>query len=472
MNHTHRIFLAAVLLTASLVAASALADNAAVISFIANPGSARSGEPVSLSWSTANSGGAVLLLPCAPGIRYKDSRGQPIACDTKTSYLVNDSAVIMFANSYGSAIYARPALIPKNANGAENAAAKREIQIAIAPDSNPIREVTGTTTAASGASFTLTWSAPDLEKVNVRFNCVEGVAVTVSGDARPSVPCDANIFSADLPPQGSRAFAVTNTTHDHKFVVFRFFPKITSTADYDGTHARAFEIEIGPAPETRNPAVKMFSLGAVKLKSGEKLKAAWDVAGAAGVNLRLSCADGVTATSSLTGTSTLPCGENVFLFSLNLPLESSLTLGFLNSAGRDRAMALTLVPALGGGSEYDGTKIVSKTFTVAGKYASVSQPPPLAPPSVLASSTAATSAILSITKELFYGLKNEPQVSVLQKILKADGLFSLAPTGNFFSATLGAVKQFQARYGIRQTGYVGPLTIKKLNEVAKVKGAR
>ncbi|MEK7482143.1 MAG: peptidoglycan-binding domain-containing protein [Patescibacteria group bacterium] len=69
-------------------------------------------------------------------------------------------------------------------------------------------------------------------------------------------------------------------------------------------------------------------------------------------------------------------------------------------------------------------------------------------------------------RNLYFGLKNS-SVSTLQGDLSTDS--SIYPeklvTGYFGPLTLKAVKRFQAKYGIIQTGYVGPLTRAKLNEL-------
>ena len=64
-------------------------------------------------------------------------------------------------------------------------------------------------------------------------------------------------------------------------------------------------------------------------------------------------------------------------------------------------------------------------------------------------------------------MKNNVGVMDLQEQL---GLYaSIYPerlvTGNFGPATLRAVKRFQAKYKIPQTGYVGPMTRTKLIEL-------
>ena len=74
-------------------------------------------------------------------------------------------------------------------------------------------------------------------------------------------------------------------------------------------------------------------------------------------------------------------------------------------------------------------------------------------------------------QNLYFSLRS-PQVSQLQQDLSQDP--TIYPeqfvTGYFGPLTLKAVKRFQAKYGIIQTGYVGPLTRAKLNELYKYTG--
>jgi murein L,D-transpeptidase YcbB/YkuD len=52
----------------------------------------------------------------------------------------------------------------------------------------------------------------------------------------------------------------------------------------------------------------------------------------------------------------------------------------------------------------------------------------------------------------------------LQKRLRAEGFFTHpTDTGLFGPATFAAVQQYQRKYGINPTGYVGPMTREKLN---------
>ena len=78
--------------------------------------------------------------------------------------------------------------------------------------------------------------------------------------------------------------------------------------------------------------------------------------------------------------------------------------------------------------------------------------------------TPATTACF--TKYLYKGM-SDPEVTTLQQVLKQDA--SIYPeglvTGYFGSLTEAAVKKFQAKYGIDQTGTVGPITRAKLNSL-------
>jgi len=82
-----------------------------------------------------------------------------------------------------------------------------------------------------------------------------------------------------------------------------------------------------------------------------------------------------------------------------------------------------------------------------------------------------------IEKNLYYGMKNDSQVRCLQEFLKLQGP-EIYPeglvTGNFLDLTLKAVIRFQGKYAQEilyplnlklGTGYVGPKTIAKINEM-------
>ena len=82
-----------------------------------------------------------------------------------------------------------------------------------------------------------------------------------------------------------------------------------------------------------------------------------------------------------------------------------------------------------------------------------------------------------ITKNLYYGMMNDPQVRCLQEFLKSQGK-DIYPeglvTGNFLTLTKQAVMRFQEKYkdeileplGLTYpTGFVGPMTRRKVNQL-------
>lgn len=76
------------------------------------------------------------------------------------------------------------------------------------------------------------------------------------------------------------------------------------------------------------------------------------------------------------------------------------------------------------------------------------------------------SSCSSFNNDLYYGMKDNQEVSCLQEFLKLKGS-GIYPeglvTGNFLSLTFSAVQRYQAQKGISQTGYFGPLTRTAVN---------
>ena len=69
----------------------------------------------------------------------------------------------------------------------------------------------------------------------------------------------------------------------------------------------------------------------------------------------------------------------------------------------------------------------------------------------------------AIDQNLYYGLTKNNKVIELQQYLIEKGFFLGKATGNFYSLTLNAVKQYQASKNINTTGYVGVLTRQAIN---------
>lgn len=69
-------------------------------------------------------------------------------------------------------------------------------------------------------------------------------------------------------------------------------------------------------------------------------------------------------------------------------------------------------------------------------------------------------------RDLYFGLRDNPEVTKLQEFLRDQGIYSGPVTGGFFSLTRDAVKNFQKREGIEPPlGFFGPLTRAKANKL-------
>ena len=94
---------------------------------------------------------------------------------------------------------------------------------------------------------------------------------------------------------------------------------------------------------------------------------------------------------------------------------------------------------------------------------------------IIAAKAAKENTCAGFYSDLFFGMKSNADVKCLQIVLERNGVYSARLfTGNFGELTKEAVILFQEKYaseilipaGLKKgTGYVGPLTRKKLNEV-------
>src|SRR3990167_1691788 len=81
------------------------------------------------------------------------------------------------------------------------------------------------------------------------------------------------------------------------------------------------------------------------------------------------------------------------------------------------------------------------------------------------------SALAGFEKDLYFGLRQDTDVERLQEFLTEQGLYSGPITGNFYSLTLAAVKNFQVAHLISPvSGYFGPLTRGKVNDILALEG--
>ena len=70
----------------------------------------------------------------------------------------------------------------------------------------------------------------------------------------------------------------------------------------------------------------------------------------------------------------------------------------------------------------------------------------------------------SFERDLYFGLRDNPEVTQLQEFLRDQGIYSGPVTGGFFSLTKDAVRKFQERENIAPAaGFFGPITRARAN---------
>jgi peptidoglycan hydrolase-like protein with peptidoglycan-binding domain len=93
---------------------------------------------------------------------------------------------------------------------------------------------------------------------------------------------------------------------------------------------------------------------------------------------------------------------------------------------------------------------------------------------LLAAKNQTTISCTQLTKDLYYGIKNDPEVKCLQEFLKIQGLFNGPITGSFYTLTKTTVIAFQEKYSseiltplglTHGTGIVAGNTRAKINKL-------
>lgn len=369
----------------------ALAQTPTINSFTISPDSGISGYPYALTWTLQDAGGSSLIVPCVDGVKAKNANtGSDITCDSKiaSSAASSGGSLLKLINISGFTKTIQIQLIPKTTSGVENDSQGKTVSATISTDPNPIASFTSSVSNTEiGKSIKLSWNIPDAVGANISVECKSGVKATSTSYAG-DIPCGKQIFSTALPKTGSLTLSFTNSSIDAVPVAITLFPKIGATA-YNGVHTGTLTINIA-SDRVPDPIVTFFKTSAPStlIFSGEKFPISWSTEYAKGINLKISCADGVTATSSKNPSAQLPCGD--LAFSDLLATSSNLTLVFKNNSANRQAIALSLVPSFKIKEGYDATKI--KTILV--EIRSSSDKPPIAMPSALPTPAATPSPAL------------------------------------------------------------------------------
>ncbi|OHA00894.1 MAG: hypothetical protein A3C11_01370 [Candidatus Sungbacteria bacterium RIFCSPHIGHO2_02_FULL_49_12] len=469
-----RIFFSVIISVFGLWAPFAAFGQSAVANgFDVSPSSLNSGGSATFSWRTSYSSGANLLLPCAAGVKYKETNDTVIACDQKIKLAATDKKSVKIVNTSGASVTVSPVLIPLNMDGTENTAELKKITLTVATSPAPISEFSATTTViASGAAVAFNWKAPDVDRLNMKMSCSSDILPKVVGDERPRVPCEQPIFLYDLGESGTQSFTLESSSLEPVKVTFTLLPKISLTGSFDGTHAKSIEMTVLAASQSRNPVITSYFVDPLTLRTEERAAVSWNVIYGAGVNFQLKCSPGITATTSKSGAEVFECGRGNMFGSILDPV-GAFSMTFHNALKSPQSVDLVLVPAIGA-AEYDASRARTMHLVVLGNaygVTALASTSPVLPVGPVASTTPKKTippvapAGGLFQKPLAYGLKNSQDVTELQKILKAEGVYDGPITGNFLSLTREGVRKFQKKYGLDQVGNVGPLTRKKLNEI-------
>lgn len=450
-----------------------------VTSFSASPTSVRSGGQVDFYWTLQGAGGYSFFIPCQAGVKLKKQDGNVFACDSRFSSTIvtNDLLRISIFNVSGGTKSVTARLIPKDASGADVDSAASNLSVSVTTTSDPITNfVASATTTVSGEPVTVSWTTQHIDGVNLSLECSNEVKVT-SPSYTPGgfLPCATAIFSNDLSSSGSVILNLFNSSSlrlPHKLTLL---PAISSQS-YDSTHAITITLEVA-SDLLPDPVINSFIASSTAIDSGKNLQLLWSADKAKAINLRMSCADSISATSTYNNNASLiQCGSSYFLS--GVATSGVATLILENKDNFNREVIFTLVPSKKIG-EYDEVRARSLVITVRPLAVQtitparvISPPSPPAPQPILPPPSPAIAKKAVFTLFLGRGSRGV-QVSALQGFFKKDptlypeGLVS----GYFGPATERAVQRFQKKYGIaasgtpQTTGYgaVGPRTRARLN---------
>lgn len=363
----------------SLATDYALAQTPTITSFAVSPDVGISGYPYAFTWTLQDAGGSSLVVPCVDGIKAKNANtGSDIICGSKISSSAASSGglLLKLINISGFTKTIQIKLTPKTTSGVENDAQSKTVSVTISTDPNPVASFTSSTYATEpGKSITISWNIPDAVGANISMECKSGVKATSTSYAG-DIPCGKQIFSTALQKTGSLALSFTNSSIDAAPVAITLFPKIGATT-YNGVNTGTLIINVA-SDRVPDPIVTFFKTSAPStiIYSGTNFPISWSTEYAKGVNLKISCVAGVTATSSKNPSAQLPCGD--FAFSDLLATSSNLTLAFKNNNFSRETLVLSLIPSFKIKEGYDATK----TKTISVEIRSKSDAPPYLTPTV------------------------------------------------------------------------------------------
>ncbi|HAT68603.1 MAG TPA: hypothetical protein DCS20_03210 [Candidatus Yonathbacteria bacterium] len=459
---------------------AASAANPSVQYFTVNNSSSasiNSGQVASFSWRTADSGGYSFVIPCTQGIKFKKADGSAFVCDTPvtSTATATDYIEISAWNLSGATKSFTARITPKDASGADISGARQDVSISITALTEPIESMTGTTTIASAAPYTLSWSSSFLDGVNLSISCSSTIRTTSPSYTNGFLPCNTPIFVSDLAGSGSLNLVFDNSAPTTNDIVLTLLPAMAPNT-YNGAQAKTLtvsvETNVVPDPITTS-FTSSETLG--RVMSGAPITLSWLTERSSGANLRISCNDNITTTITIDSASSTPkC--NTIALDTTLPVSGSATISFANKNYTTEPITIILTPGRKTGG-FDATRGKELSFSVLPKGAVLtpsSTTPAIAPivPTTPNSTTPSLSKIL-FTRYLVRGSSNS-EVRALQEFLAKDKVIypEAVISGYFGPATERAIKRLQVKYsvasiGVAGYGTVGPKTRALLNSLNK-----
>lgn len=398
----------------------------------------------------------------------KRDNGSKFSCGEKITNLPTAGGLSFIVTNYSqNTATITGVLIPKDAAGNESLSAKTETNITITPAVTAFFDYSAfPLEIKSDQSSSFHWeSAPGVDGINFMYDCSAGPAAFISKTANfdelSREKCNTPIFAAPKqnPPDIFLYFKNTNTATITVPVIL--IPYIGNF--YESRLSKIIEIVVKPPEpvQTAYPAINELSVSPTKIQSGETAVISWRSANTSGVNLRIeNCT--LEITYSITSPDNFKSCDFENLFEKDLPPSGSQSIKFHAIGGKK--IRILAIPAASP-EKYD--TIRGRIIEISTESKSLLPIETKTAPAVFQEQTQKSQTTklkpLSFTRNLYYGLRNNSDVKLLQEVLIKEKVYAGPVTGNFFSLTLKGVKNFQAKYGIPTTGFVGFLTRGQLN---------
>lgn len=206
---------------------------------------------------------------------------------------------------------------------------------------------------SNNLTTTLTWQNSGTHGQQIYINCPSGVTVK-DASTGSTFPCGL-ITAIGTAADFSAGFTITNVSGGTRTVSATIYPLTTSDERYDAGAATTY-VSVGTSAQP----VTDVTVPTSPVSSGKAFTVSWTGVDATGMNLQLSCEQGLLVYTSL-DSAPLPCGTPAF--TTNLALSGSLTLYAVNSTQHDISLRTLIMPALTS-STYDASRGKSQLVTI------------------------------------------------------------------------------------------------------------